>query len=200
MSTTFPSQTDGQSKRAIQTLKDMLRACVIDFGRNWHDHLPLVEFAYNNSYHASIKMPPYKMLYGRRCRTPVCWEEVGSRELASTDVVLATTEKIETILERLKAVQDRWKTNADNRRRPIEFNVVDFIMLKVLPWKGAFCLKNKEKLSLRKCLAEKSIMITLDDIKIDLELTSRIGDNSWKEIETTSLQSDSIGESPMEAS
>ncbi|GJZ16320.1 reverse transcriptase domain-containing protein [Tanacetum coccineum] len=76
MSTVFHPQTDDQSKRTIQTLEDMLRACVIDFGGNWDDHLPLVEFAYNNSYHASIKMPPYEKLYGRRCRTPVCWDEV----------------------------------------------------------------------------------------------------------------------------
>nr|GEU53405.1 retrotransposon protein, putative, Ty3-gypsy subclass [Tanacetum cinerariifolium] len=106
MSTTFHPQTDGQSKRTIQTLKDMLRACIIDFGGNWDDHLPLVEFAYNNSYHASIKMPPYEMLYGRKYRMPVCWDEVGSREIASTDVVLATIEKIETIRKRLKEAQD----------------------------------------------------------------------------------------------
>ncbi|GJT77867.1 putative reverse transcriptase domain-containing protein [Tanacetum coccineum] len=209
MSMTFHPQMDGQSERTIQTSEDMLRACVIDFGGNWDDHLPLVEFAYNNSYHASIKMPPYKMLYGRKCRTPVCWEEVGSRELASTDVVLSTTKKIETIRERLKATQDRWKIYADNRRRPIEFNVGDFVMLKVLPWKGVLRFKNKGKLSpkfigpfkilkrvgevayvlelpeeirgihntfhvsyLRKCLADKSSVITLDDVEIDPELTS----------------------------
>ena len=119
MSTAFHPQTDGQSERMIQTLEDMLRACMIDFGGNWDDHLPLVEFAYNNSYHASIDMPPYEMLYGRRCRTPVCWEKVGRRELASTEVVLATTEKIEMIRARLKVAQDRWKSYADNRRRPI---------------------------------------------------------------------------------
>ncbi|GJS67394.1 hypothetical protein Tco_0681958 [Tanacetum coccineum] len=94
-------------------------------------------------------MPPYEMLYGRRCRTPVCWDEVGSRELASTDVVLATTEKIETIRKRLKAAQDRWKSYADNRRRPIEFNVGDIVMLKVSPWKGVLRFKNKGKLSSR---------------------------------------------------
>ena len=94
-------------------------------------------------------MPPYEMLYGRKCRTPVCWEEVGKRELASTDVVLATTEKIEMIRERLKAAQDRWKSYADNRRRPIEFEVGDFVMLKVSPWKGVFRFKNKGKLSPR---------------------------------------------------
>nr|GEV36319.1 putative reverse transcriptase domain-containing protein [Tanacetum cinerariifolium] len=111
----------------------MLRACVIDFGGNWDDHLPLVEFAYNNSYHASIKMPAYEMLYERKCRKPVCWDEVGSRELASTDVVLVINEKVETIRERLKEVQDRWKSYAIKRRTPIEFNVRDFVMLKVSP-------------------------------------------------------------------
>ncbi|GJU39713.1 putative reverse transcriptase domain-containing protein [Tanacetum coccineum] len=90
------SSLNGRSKR-IQMLKDMLRACAIDFGGNWDDHPPLVEFAYNNSYHSSIKIPPYEMLYGRKCQTPVCVEEVWSRELASTDVVLATMEKIKTI-------------------------------------------------------------------------------------------------------
>ncbi|GJW33651.1 retrotransposon protein, putative, ty3-gypsy subclass [Tanacetum coccineum] len=149
MSTTFHPQTDGQSERTIQTLEDMLRACAIDFRGNWDDHLPLVEFAYNNSYHSSIKMPPYEMLYDRKCRTPVCWEEVGSKELASTDVVLATTEKIKAIREILKATQDRWKSYADNRRRPIEFNVGDFVMLKVSPWKGVLRFKDKGKLSPR---------------------------------------------------
>ncbi|GJV18948.1 putative reverse transcriptase domain-containing protein [Tanacetum coccineum] len=144
---TFHPQTYGQSERMIQTLEDMLRACAIDFGGNWDDHLHLVEFAYNNSYHSSIKMPPYEMLYGRKCQTLVCWEEVGSRELSSTDVVLATTEKIVTIREMLKAVQDRWKRYADNRRRPIEFNVGDFFILKVSPWKGVIRFKNEGKLS-----------------------------------------------------
>ncbi|GJU32683.1 putative reverse transcriptase domain-containing protein [Tanacetum coccineum] len=164
MSTTFHPQTNGQSERTIQTLEDMLRACVIDFGGNWDDHLPLVEFAYNNSYHASIKMPPYEMLYGRKCRTPVCWDEVGSRELASTDVVLATTEKIETIRQRIKEAQDRWKSYANKRRRPIDLNVGDFVMLKVSLWKGVMWFKNK-------CLSDESNVITLDDVEISPELT-----------------------------
>ncbi|GJY00986.1 putative reverse transcriptase domain-containing protein [Tanacetum coccineum] len=117
------------------------------------------------SYHASIKMPPYEMLYERKCRTPVCWDEVGSRELASTDVVLATTEKIETIRERIKEAQDRWKSYANKRRRPIEFNVGDFVMLKVSPWKGVMRFKNK------KCLVDESSAITLDDVEINSEST-----------------------------
>ncbi|GKC15022.1 putative reverse transcriptase domain-containing protein [Tanacetum coccineum] len=74
-------KTDGQSERTIQTLKDMLRACVIDFGNGWVKHLPLVEFSYNNSYHASIKAAPFEALYGRKCRSPVCWAEVGEVQL-----------------------------------------------------------------------------------------------------------------------
>ncbi|GKE45064.1 putative reverse transcriptase domain-containing protein, partial [Tanacetum coccineum] len=77
MSTTYHPQTDGQSKRTIQTLEDMLRACVIDFGKGWDRHLPLVEFSYNNNYHTSIKAAPFKALYGRKCRSPICWAEVG---------------------------------------------------------------------------------------------------------------------------
>ncbi|GJT76826.1 putative reverse transcriptase domain-containing protein [Tanacetum coccineum] len=75
MSTAYHSETDGQSERTIQTLEDMLRACVIDFGNSWEGHLPLIEFSYNNSYHASIKAAPFEALYGRKCRSPVCWAE-----------------------------------------------------------------------------------------------------------------------------
>ena len=79
-STTFHPQTDGQSKRTIQTLKDMLRACVLDFKESWVKYLPLAKFAYNNSYQASIGMAPYEALYGQKCRTPICWDEVGERK------------------------------------------------------------------------------------------------------------------------
>ncbi|GJW41720.1 putative reverse transcriptase domain-containing protein [Tanacetum coccineum] len=77
MSTAYHPETDGQSERTIQTLEDMLRACVIDFGNGWEGHLPLIEFSYNNSYHASIKAAPFEALYGRKCRSPVCWGWVG---------------------------------------------------------------------------------------------------------------------------
>ncbi|GJZ65866.1 putative reverse transcriptase domain-containing protein [Tanacetum coccineum] len=78
MSTAYHSQTDGQSERNFQTLEDMLRACAIDFGKGWVNHLPLVEFSYNNSYHASIKAAPFEALYGRKCRSPLfVWNESG---------------------------------------------------------------------------------------------------------------------------
>ena len=77
MSTAFHPQTDGQSERTIQVLEDMLRACDLDHKGSWEEHLPLVEFSYNNSYQASIQMAPYEALYGRPCRSPLCWTEVG---------------------------------------------------------------------------------------------------------------------------
>ncbi|GJS32824.1 reverse transcriptase domain-containing protein [Tanacetum coccineum] len=113
MSTAYHPQTDGQSERTIQTLEDMLRACVIDFGNGWVKHLPLVEFSYNNSYHASIKAAPFEALYGRKCRSPVCWAEVGEVQLTGPEIVQETTEKIIQVKQRMQAARDRQKSYAD---------------------------------------------------------------------------------------
>ncbi|GKF94625.1 reverse transcriptase domain-containing protein, partial [Tanacetum coccineum] len=86
-STAYHPQTDGQSERTIQTLEGMLRACVIDFGNGWDRHLPLVEFSYNNSYHTSIKAAPFEALYGRKCRSPVCWAEVEEAQLTGPEII-----------------------------------------------------------------------------------------------------------------
>ncbi|GJT06578.1 putative reverse transcriptase domain-containing protein [Tanacetum coccineum] len=136
MSTAYHPETDGQSERTIQTLEDMLRACVIDFGKGWINHLPLVEFSYNNSYHASIKAAPFEALYGRKCRSPVCWAEVGEAQLTGPDLIQETTEKIVQIKQRMQAARDRQKSYADLKRKPMEFQVGDRVMLKVSPWKG----------------------------------------------------------------
>ena len=132
-STAFHAQTDGQSERTIQTLEDMLRACVLDFGGSWDTYLPLAEFLYNNSYHASIDRPPFEMLYGRKCRTPICWGEVGQRVIGSTEVVLKTTELIQQVRSRLQTAQSRQKSYADRRRSDLEFQVGDMVLLKVSP-------------------------------------------------------------------
>ncbi|GKB85004.1 putative reverse transcriptase domain-containing protein, partial [Tanacetum coccineum] len=124
-------ETDGQSKRTIQTLKDMLRACVMDFRGSWDTHLPLVEFSYNNSYHKSIKCAPFEALYGRKCRSPVIWAEVGESQLIGPEIVQETIEKIMQIKERLKMARDRQKSYADKRRKPLEFNISDRVLLKV---------------------------------------------------------------------
>ncbi|GKA28920.1 putative reverse transcriptase domain-containing protein [Tanacetum coccineum] len=106
MSTTYHPETNGQSERTIQTLEEMLRACVIDFGKGWEKHLPLVEFFYNNSYHASIKAAPFEALYGQKCRSPVCWTEVGDVQLTGPKIIHETTEKIVQIRQRLQAARD----------------------------------------------------------------------------------------------
>jgi hypothetical protein len=127
----------------------MLRACVIEFGGSWDMHLPLVEFSYNNSYHASIKAAPFEALYGRKCRTPVCWFEVGEGQLTGPEVILTTTDKVKEIKDRLKAAQDRQKSYADRRRKPLEFAVGDQVLLKVSPWKGTIKFGKRGKLSPR---------------------------------------------------
>ncbi|GJU32635.1 putative reverse transcriptase domain-containing protein [Tanacetum coccineum] len=149
MSTAYHPETDDQSERTIQTLEDMLRACVIDFGSSWDRHLPLVEFSYNNSYHASIKAAPFEALYGRKCRSPVCWSEVGESQLTGPELVRETTEMIVQIKNRLITARSRQKSYADVRRKPMEFNVGDMVMLKVSPWKGVIRFGKRGKLSPR---------------------------------------------------
>lgn len=135
-STAFHPQTDGQSERTIQTLEDMLRACVLDLGGSWESYVPLVEFAYNNSYQATIKMAPYEVLYGRRCRAPLYWDEVGERRVLGPKIIEETSQAIDKIRARIKAAQDRQKSYADKRRKDLAFNVGDKVFLKVAPMKG----------------------------------------------------------------
>ncbi|GJR55551.1 putative reverse transcriptase domain-containing protein [Tanacetum coccineum] len=149
MSTAYHPQTDGQSERTIQTLEDMLRACVMDFGKGWDRHLPLIEFSYNNSYHTSIKAAPFEALYGRKCRSPICWAEVGDAQLTGPEIVRETTEKIIQIKHRLQASRDRQRSYADKRRKPLEFQVGDKVMLKVSPWKGVIRFGKRGKLNPR---------------------------------------------------
>ncbi|GJR66463.1 putative reverse transcriptase domain-containing protein [Tanacetum coccineum] len=171
MSTAYHPETDGQSERTIQTLEDMLRACVMDFGGSWDTHLPLVEFSYNNSYHASIKCAPFEALYGRKCRSPVIWTEVGENQLIGPELVQETTEKIFQIKERLITARSRQKSYADKRRKPLEFEVGDRVLLKVSPWKGVVRFGKKGKLAPRyKCLAEPDVQVPLDEIEIDENL------------------------------
>ncbi|GKB43007.1 putative reverse transcriptase domain-containing protein [Tanacetum coccineum] len=207
MSTAYHLETDGQSERTIQTLEDMLRACVLDFGKNWDRHLPLVEFSYNNSYHTSIKAAPFEALYGRKCRSPVCWAEVGDAQLTGPAIIHETTEKIVQIKSRIQAARDRQKSYANIRRKPMVFQVGDRVMLKVSPWKGvvhfgkrgklnpryvgpfkviervgtvAYKLELPQQLSrvhntfhvsnLKKCLSDESLVIPLEELRVDDKL------------------------------
>ncbi|KAA3473693.1 DNA/RNA polymerases superfamily protein [Gossypium australe] len=113
----------------------MLRGCVIDFKGSWEEFLPLAEFAYNNSYQASIRMVPYEALYGRRCRTPTCWTELGDRHVLGPEIVAESEEKVKMIRARLKEASDRQKSYADLKRKEIDFAVCDRVFLKVSPSK-----------------------------------------------------------------
>ncbi|GJY19597.1 putative reverse transcriptase domain-containing protein [Tanacetum coccineum] len=143
------SRFTSRCERIIQTLEDMLRACVLDFGGSWDVHLLLVEFSYNNSYHSSVRCAPFEALYGRKCRSPIMWAEVGEGQLIGPELVQETTEKILQIKDRLKAARDRQKSYADKRRKPLEFSVGDYVLLKVSPWKGVVRFGKKGKLAPR---------------------------------------------------
>ncbi|GJW75859.1 putative reverse transcriptase domain-containing protein [Tanacetum coccineum] len=182
MSTAYHHQTDGQSECTIQTLEDMLRVCVMDFGGSWDVHLPLVEFSYNNNNHSSVRCAPFEALYGRKCHSPIMWAEVGEGQLIGPDY-------------------------ADKRRKPLEFSVGDYVMLKVSPWKGVVRFGKKGKLAprfvrpfeiikkvgfvayrldlpeelngvhdtchvsnLKKCLADPTLQVPLDEIQVDAKL------------------------------
>nr|GFA17477.1 putative reverse transcriptase domain-containing protein [Tanacetum cinerariifolium] len=179
MSTTYHPETDGQSERTIQTLEDILRACVIDFGKGWVKHLPLAEFSYNNSYHASIKAAPYEALYGRKCRSPVCWEEVEESQLTGPELIKKTKEMIVLIKQRMQAAHDRKKNYVDRKRKPMEFEIIDRFMLKVLAKVGkvAYKLELPQELSrvhhtfhvsnLKKCYSDEPLVMPLEGVHID---------------------------------
>ncbi|GKC58543.1 putative reverse transcriptase domain-containing protein [Tanacetum coccineum] len=165
--------TNGQSERTIQTLEDMLRACVLDFKKGWDKHLPLVEFSYNNSYHTSIKSAPFEALYGRKFRSHICWAEVGDSQLTGPEIIHETTEKIVQIKSRIQVARDRQKSYADIRQNPLDFQVGDIVTLKVSPWKGVIRFGKRGKLNPRyigpfKIIAKVGTVAYLD-IRLELE-------------------------------
>ncbi|KZV38151.1 hypothetical protein F511_41907 [Dorcoceras hygrometricum] len=148
-STAFHPQTYGQSERVIQILEDLLRARVLDYAESWDTMLPLVEFAYNNSYQASIEMAPYEALYGRKCRSPIHWDDVGERTELGPDIVEQTAAAIKIIRDRMKTAQSRQNSYADSHRRDLNFEVEDHVFLKIAPMKGVMRFGRKGKLSPR---------------------------------------------------
>ncbi|XP_073137293.1 uncharacterized protein [Henckelia pumila] len=142
-------ETDGQSERVIQILEDLLSACAIDFQGSWESRLPLVEFAYNNSFQATIVMAPYEALYGRPCRSPVLWTEIGERLEFGPEIVQQTAEVVARIRDRMRTAQSRQKSYADHRRRDLEFSVGDHVFIRVAPLKGVMRFAKKGKFDSR---------------------------------------------------
>nr|GEX12995.1 putative reverse transcriptase domain-containing protein [Tanacetum cinerariifolium]GEY27253.1 putative reverse transcriptase domain-containing protein [Tanacetum cinerariifolium] len=163
MSTAYHPQADGQSERTIQRLEDMMRAYMIVVGKGWDRHLPLVEFLYKNSYHTNMKAALFEALYGQKCRSPVCWVVVGDTQLIGPVIIHEMTKKIIQIKSCILAARDRQKSYANRRR-----------------WMVAYCLELPEQLSrvhstfhvsnLKKCLFDKTFVISLDEIQIDDKL------------------------------
>ncbi|GKA79245.1 reverse transcriptase domain-containing protein [Tanacetum coccineum] len=128
--------------RATDSMETLTR-----FGKGWDKHLPLIEFSYNNSYHASIKAAPFEALYGQKCISPVCWAEVRDVKLMGSEIIHETTKKILQIRQRLQAARDQQRSYANVRRKTLEFQVEDRVMLKVSPQKGVIRFGKQGKLN-----------------------------------------------------
>ena len=172
-STAYHPQTDGQTERVNQILEDMLRACALDFGGAWDKSLPYAEFSYNNSYQASLQMAPFEALYGRKCRTPLFWDQTGERQLFGTEVLTEAEEKVRTVRERLRIAQSRQKSYADNRRRELTFEAGDYVYLRVTPLRGVHRFQTKGKLAPR-FVGPYKILERRGEVAYQLELPSNM--------------------------
>jgi hypothetical protein len=135
-SSAYHPQTDGQTKRVNQILEDILRAYALQYGRSWDKSLPYAEFPYNNNYQESLKMAPFEMLYGRRCRTPLFWSEAGERKVFGPDILQEAEKQVHMVRENLRVAQSTQKSYVDHRRRELSFEVGDFVYLTVSPMRG----------------------------------------------------------------
>jgi transposase InsO family protein len=134
-SSAYHLQMNDQIERVNQILEDMLRVCVIEYPGNWDKNLPWAEFSYNNSYQESLKMAPFKVLYRRRCRTPLNWIEPREKMIFGPDLVEEAETTVSRIQDNLRAMKSRQESYANKRRQPLEFAVVDHVYLKVSPMK-----------------------------------------------------------------
>jgi hypothetical protein len=174
-SSAYHPQTDGQTERTNQVLKDMLRACALQHGGSWDKSLPYAEFSYNNSYQASLKMSPFEALYGRKCRTPLYWDQTGERQFFGPEFIQEAEEQVRIIRENLRVAQTRQKSYADNRRRPLEFEEGDYVYLKVSPLRGMRRFKVKGKLSPR-YIGPFLIFRRVGEMAYQLELPDSLSD------------------------
>lgn len=168
-STAYHPQTDGQTERVNQVLEDMLRACALDFAGTWDLCLLYAEFSYNNSYQASIQMASNEALYGRKCRTPLCWTDVDEKKIFEPDILKEAEEQIKIIRERLKVAQFRQKNYADNRKRDLEFQEGDHVYLRVSPLRGTKRFGMAGKLAPR-FIGPYHIVATRGEVAFQLDL------------------------------
>nr|GFC82710.1 putative nucleotidyltransferase, ribonuclease H [Tanacetum cinerariifolium] len=148
----------------------MLRACALEWMGNWDEYLCLVELAYNNSWHASINAAPFELLYGRKCRVPIFWNEVGERLIEGSELIEITNEKVVVAKEKLKEARSRQKSYADKHRRDLEFQVGDRVFLKVSPFRGVKCFGINGKLSPR-FIGPFKILKRIGEIHPDMSLS-----------------------------
>jgi hypothetical protein len=170
-STTYHPQTE----RTNQVLEDMLIACALQYGGSWDKSLPYAEFSNNNSYQASLKMSPFEALYGRKCRTPLYWDQTGERQFFGPELIQEAEEQVRIIRENLRVAQTRQKSYADNRRRPLEFEEGDHVYLKVSPLRGMRRFKVKGKLAPR-FIGPFMIFRRVGEMEYQLELPANLFD------------------------
>jgi hypothetical protein len=158
-----------------QIFVDMLRACALQYGRSWDKSLSYTKFSYNNSYQESLKMAPFEMLYGRRCWTPLFWNEIGKQKVFGPDILQEAEMQVRMVRENLRVVQLRQKSYADHRRKELSFNVGDFVYLKVRPMRGLHHFKIRGKLAPR-FIGPFKILEKRDEVAYQLELLPHLSE------------------------
>jgi hypothetical protein len=153
----------------------MVRACVLTYGKDWEQSLPYAEFSYNNGYQASLGMSPFEALYGRKCRTPLMWSEVGERALVGPALMKEAEERVADIREKLKAAQSRQKSYADKKTREASFNPGDFAYLKVSPIRGTRTFQVHGKLAPR-YIGPYKVLKRVGVVAYRLELPAEMSD------------------------
>jgi hypothetical protein len=171
----YHPQTDGQTERVNQILEDMLRACALQYGRSWDKSLLYTEFSYNNSYQENLKMAPFGMLYGRRCRTPLFWNETGERKVFEPDILQEAKKQVHMVGENFRVTQSRQKSYADHWRRELSFEVGDFVYLKVPPMRGLRCFKVRGTLAPR-FIGPFKVLKKRGEVVYQLELPAQLSD------------------------
>jgi hypothetical protein len=171
----YHPQTDGQTERVNQILDDMLRACALKDKRNWDKCLSYVEFSYNNSYQKSLKMSPFEVLYGRKCQTPLFWNEPKENQVFGPEILRQAERQVQVITENLQLAQSRQKSYVVHMRRNLSFKVSDFVYLKVSPMRGLRHFKIRGKLAPR-YIGPFKILEQRGEVAYQLELPPQLSD------------------------